>query len=209
METRAPKIDHAPSPSSAGLSERRRLRVRTAMGLLLCSALMLGSARAGGENDDDGEYRLKLAFIYNFAQFTQWPPEAFRDPAAPLTVCVVGQDPFAGEMEQTLHGRRAAGHPVEIKRLKLEDDPKGCHMIFVRANEKRAAGKILSAVRGSNTLTVGESRGFAELGGVINLVLDDNKLRFEVNLNAATQSRLRISSKVLALAKIVSTERTP
>jgi len=161
------------------------------------------------QDDNDGEYRLKLAFLYNFAQFVQWPPEAFHDPAAPLTMCVAGQDPFQGEIEQSLSGRSVGGHPIEIKKLGPNDDPRACHMIFVRASEKREAAKILAALKGSSTLTVGETRGFADLGGVINLTLDENKLRFEINLDAATQTRLKISSKLLALAKIVKVDPNP
>jgi hypothetical protein len=76
-------------------------------------------------------------------------------------------------------------------------------MIFVRAGDRKLAGRLLSDLRGSSTLTVGEIKGFADLGGVINLVVEENKLRFEINLRAARQTRLKISSKLLALAKIV------
>ena len=159
--------------------------------------------------DEEAEYRVKLAFLYNFAQFIDWPPEAFRNPAGPLTICVAGQNPFEGEMAQALNGRQAGGHPIEVRRLKRSEDPKTCQMIFVRDSERKSTETILAALKGSNTLTVGESKGFAESGGVINLTLVENKLRFEVNLNAAAQTRLRISSKLLALAKIVRSERSP
>jgi hypothetical protein len=176
---------------------------------VICFVLIAVSPHAFAQGNNEGEYRLKLAFLYNFAQFVQWPPEAFHDPAAPLTLCVAGQDPFQGEIEQSLSGRTVGGHPIEIKRLRPNDDPRACHMIFVRASEKRVAGKLLAALKGSNTLTVGETKGFADLGGVINLTLDENKLRFEINLDAAMQTRLRISSKLLALAKIVKVEPNP
>jgi hypothetical protein len=161
------------------------------------------------QSDDDAEYRVKLAFLYNFAQFIQWPPEAFHDPAAPLMLCVAGSNPFQGEIEQDLHGHKIGGHPIEIRRLRPNDNPKACHMIFVRAGDKKQVEKLLAAVKGSSTLTVGETEGFADLGGVINLTLDRNRLRFEINLDAATQTRLKISSKLLALAKIVKVERNP
>ncbi|MGA2076451.1 MAG: YfiR family protein, partial [Terriglobia bacterium] len=152
---------------------------------------------------DESEYRVKLAFLYNFAQFVEWPADAFRDPAAPLTICVAGQDPFEGEIGQGLRGRTAGGHLVEIRKLKRDENPRGCHMIFVRAGDRKLAGRLLADLRGSSTLTVGETKGFADLGGVINLVVEENKLRFEINLGAARQTRLKLSSKLLALAKIV------
>ena len=164
---------------------------------------------AQSQSDDEAEYRVKLAFLYHFAQFIQWPPEAFHDQAAPLTLCVAGQNPFRGEIGQELRGREVNGHPIEIKKLRPNDDPKACHMVFVPASERKQTEKLLAALKGSSTLTVGETQGFADLGGIINLTLDQNKLRFEVNLDAATQTQLKISSKLLALAKIVKVARYP
>lgn len=179
-----------------------------AFSCLVIFCLLLGAPpRAFSQGDDDAEYRVKLAFLYNFTQFVEWPPEAFHGPAAPLTICVAGLDPFEREIEKDLRGRSAAGHPVEIRRLRPREDPRSCHMIFVRAGEKKLGERLIAAVRGSSTLTVGETKGFADGGGVINLILEENKLRFEINLDAATQTRLKISSKLLALAKIVKVER--
>ena len=175
----------------------------TALGLLAGAVLLFNPLRACAEADDESEYRVKLAFLYNFAQFVEWPADAFRDPAAPLTICVAGQDPFEGEIGQGLRGRTAGGHLVEIRKLKRDENPRGCHMIFVRAGDRKLAGRLLADLRGSSTLTVGETKGFADLGGVINLVVEENKLRFEINLGAARQTRLKLSSKLLALAKIV------
>ena len=158
-------------------------------------------ARAQGEVNS--EYRLKLAFLYNFAQFVQWPADAFRDSGAPLTICVAGDNPFQGDIQQSLRGRTVAGHPVEVKNLNPHEDLRGCQMIFVRAAEMKANPGILAGARRSSTLTVGEAKGFAERGGIINLMREENKLRFEVNIDAAAQTRLRISSKLLALAKII------
>jgi len=175
-----------------------------ALGMLAWAVLLCKPLRAPAQGDDDAEYRVKLAILYNFAQFVEWPADAFHDPAAPLTICVAGQDPFQGEIGQGLRGRTAGGHLVEIKRLKREENPRACHMIFVRAGDRKLAGRLFAELRGSSTLTVGETKGFADLGGVINLVVEENKLRFEINLGAARQTRLKISSKLLALAKIVN-----
>jgi hypothetical protein len=180
----------------------RRKGARTFSIVFLC-LLWAYPHSASAQADDAVEYRVKLAFLYNFAQFVQWPAEAFSGPTAPLIICVLGDYPFQGETEQSLRGRTASGHPIQIKKLKADEDPRACQMIFVRAKEKAEARKILAALKGSSTLAVGEAKGFADLGGMINLVLDDNKLRFEINLDAAAQTRLKISSKLLSLAKIV------
>jgi len=175
-------------------------------GLLVCGILLFHSSQARAQGNEDAEYRVKLAFLYRFAQFVHWPTEAFHDPAQPLSICVVGPDPFKGEIAEALRGRTAGGHPVEIRSLKPGSNPRACHMIFFRASEKAAEASILAAVKGSSILTVGETRNFAIRGGAINLTLKENMLNFEINLDVATQSRLEISSKLLALAKIVQPE---
>jgi hypothetical protein len=128
---------------------------------------------------------------------------------APLTICIVGQDPFDSGAEQDLSDRKIGSHRIEIKRIKSDQDLRTCHMIFVRASETRSAGKILHAQKGSSTLTVGETKGFADLGGLINLMIDNHKLHFEINLEAAMETRLKISAKLLALARIVKSEQAP
>jgi hypothetical protein len=174
----------------------------------VCGWLLLAPSVAPAQQADLAEYRVKLAFLYNFAQFVQWPPEAFRGPATPLTICIAGPDPFQGGMEESLRGRTAGGHPIQLKRLQPDSDPRACQMIFVRAGEKRATTRILGALKGSSILTVGETKGFAGQGGVINLTLEEHKLRFEINPAAATETRLKISAKLLALAKIVKAEQS-
>jgi len=170
---------------------------------LVCCVLLAALPHAFAQSNDEGEYRLKLAFLYNFAQFVQWPSDTFRNAGAPLTICVAGNNPFQGDLEQSLRERMAGSHPIQVRRLKPDDDPRACQMIFVRAGENGAALRILIEQKNSSTLTVGEAKGFAERGGMINLTREEKRLRFEVNLNAAAQSRLKISSKLLALAKIV------
>ncbi len=171
------------------------------MGTLFLLAF-LSPARA--QNEASSEYRVKLAFLYNFAQFVEWPADAFPDPGSPLKICVVGNNPFSGAIEQSLRGRAVGGHPLELKTLSPQEDPRGCQLIFVRATEMKSAARIFALMRGSSTLTVGEAPSFAARGGVINLVREENKLRFEVNIKAVSQTRLKLSSKLLALARIVN-----
>jgi hypothetical protein len=200
------KVEVSGSGHRRAGSPQRCAKGGAVMGLLIIGTLLFQPLLASAQSDEDVEYRLKLAYLYNFAQFVNWPLEAFRGPGAPLTMCVAGRDPFQGEIEQGLRGRSVGGHPIEIRKLKTNDDPRGCHIIFVPAGDKKLSARILAAVRGSSTLTVGETKDFAATGGVINLTLSENKLRFEINLDAATQTRLKISSKLLALATIVKTQ---
>ena len=193
--------------SASGFSPISRREGNGAGRALICTFVVifvlafLSPARA--QNETSGEYRVKLAFLYNFAQFVQWPADSFRDSRAPFTICVAGDDPFLGEIGQSLQGRSVGGHPIELRRLRPQEDPHTCHMVFLRAAETKTAAKIFAKSRGSSTLTVGEATGFATRGGMINLTRVQNKLCFEVNIDAAAGTRLKISSKLLALAKIV------
>jgi uncharacterized protein DUF4154 len=155
-------------------------------------------------NGEGVEYPVKLAFLYNFTKFVEWPPGSYRDAGAPLAICIVGRDPFSPEIEGDLRTRIAGSHPVEVLRLKPTDTLRECHMVFIPATEKDQANKIVKDLKGSSTLTVGETEGFAGLGGIINLTVEGNKVHFEVNQLAAQRAGLKISSKLLSLAKIVT-----
>lgn len=158
---------------------------------------------------EDWEYGVKLSFLYHFAQFVEWPSDAFHGASDPFTICVAGTDPFAPEMVRDLRNRTVRGRPIDVRNLQPHDDPRTCHVLFIRSDESKRLAGLLAAVRTSSTLTVGELEGFAELGGAINLARAAHTLRLEVNLEAAVQSRLQISSRLLALAKIVTTGQRP
>jgi hypothetical protein len=196
-------------PALAATLPDSRPASRLLISILLASIAVCPLFRALAEEDRPMEYQVKLAFLYNFAQFTQWPADAFSSQAAPMRICVVGSDPFQGDAERGLRGRTAAGHQIEIRTVKPDDDLKPCHIVFVRSSERKGLPKILAGLQGASALTVGESAGFAVEGGIVNLTLEDSKLRFEINLDAAVQTKLKISSKVLALAKIVKGSHNP
>jgi hypothetical protein len=172
--------------------------------LLLVCWLLCSRPAAFSTNGEGVEYPVKLAFLYNFSKFIEWPAGSFRSPGAPLAIYIVGRDPFSPDSESDLRTRRAAGHPVEVLTLKPTDPLSGCHMVFIPATEKDQAGRIVRDLKGFSALTVGESDGFAVLGGMINLTVEGNKVHFEVNSLAAERAGLKISSKLLSLAKIVN-----
>ena len=147
-------------------------------------------------------YPVKLAFLYNFTKFVEWPAASYRDAGAPLVICVAGHDPFGPDLEQELRTRTAGGRWVEVRPLKPTDAMSGCQVLFVPVTEKDP-DRIVRALYGSNTLTVGETEGFAARGGVINLTVEENNVHFEVNELAANRAGLKISSKLLSIAKIV------
>ena len=152
------------------------------------------------------EYQVKAAFLYNFARFVEWPSNAFPDAQAPILLGVVGEDPFGGALEQVIKGKTVNGRELVLKRLTRQQDLKGFHMLFVSSSEARHLSQILESLKGKCVLTIGETEGFAQTGGVINFTLEENKVHFEINVDTAERAHLKISSKLLALAKVLKDE---
>jgi hypothetical protein len=155
---------------------------------------------------DSSEYLIKAGFIFNFAKFVEWPQTTFAQPDSPIVIGILGTDPFGTIIDQIVQDKKIGGRGFVVKRLKWGADPKDlkeCKILFVGASERIHIDELVQIVRGLPILTVGETPGFAERGGVIRLVLEDNKVRFEVNVDAAHQAGLTISSRLLTLARII------
>jgi hypothetical protein len=149
------------------------------------------------------EHELKVAFLFHFAQFVDWPPEAFKDANSPLTYCTIGGDPFHGALDASLSGKTIGARSFRALHFKQPLEIQGCQVLFIAAEEKKVLPAILAGVKGNSVLTVGESEHFAGGGGMIGFLLEENKIRFEINLEAAKKAKLKISSKLLVLAKTV------
>lgn len=151
-----------------------------------------------------GEVEIKAAFLYKFGSFIEWPPAAFPSPAAPFEIGVVGADAIAAELERVVAGRTVQSRPVVVRRLKRGDSLAGLHALFVGPSEGAGLGQILEGARGQPLLVVTDSpQGAPPPGSMINFVLEDDRLRFDVALAAAEQGGLRISSRLLAVARKV------
>jgi hypothetical protein len=158
--------------------------------------------KAMSQSEEGPAYTVKLAFLYNFTKFVEWPATSYRDAGAPLVICIAGHDPFSSDLEQELRTRTARGRSVEVRTPRPTDALSGCQVLFVPVTEKDQ-NRIVRDLNGSSTLTVGETEGFASRGGVINFTVQENKVRFEINELAADRAGLKISSKLLSIAKIV------
>lgn len=176
-----------------------RLRLRTIPSLT--AALLLAAAEGTPQEAQPSEYQLKAAFIYNFAQFVEWPPAAFAEATSPLVIGVLGESPFGGALEQTVRGKALQAHPLIIKAFRSPAEAtNNCHVLFISASEKRRLGEIVAGLRGTSVLTVGETEGFIEAGGMINFIQHGKKIRFQINNQAAKSAGLKVSSKLLSLA---------
>jgi hypothetical protein len=149
------------------------------------------------------EYQIKAAFIFNLAKFVEWPPTAFRNEKDPLRICVLGRDPFGSALGDAVGGKTVMGRSFAVSPLAGIADAANCQILFVSSSEKKRTRSIVGEIHTAGILTVGETDGFAAEGGMVNLKLDDVRVRVEINLEAATMANLRISSKVLNLAQIV------
>jgi hypothetical protein len=178
------------------------LRRRPAFVLLLAALLAIP---AGVRAQAAGEYDLKAAFLYNFAKFVDWPPSAFPEPNASFRICVLGRDPFGGSLQAAVGGEEIAGHKLTVVRTDSLSKPTGCQILFISRSERDHAAQVLAAVRESPVLTVADTPGFLEQGGIINFLLEGGKVRFEINKEAADKAGLTISSKLLQLARRVVT----
>ena len=146
------------------------------------------------------EYQIKAAFIYNFARFVDWPTQAFPDAASPMTVGMLGENAFGDSLQGAINGKTIKGHALQFKQLDSLADATNCQVLFISASEKSRLSKILARLQGTSVLTVSETDGFIEGGGMINLKIVDQKVRFEINNDAAKKAGLTISSKLLSLA---------
>jgi hypothetical protein len=175
-------------------------RWRRLGGRLLLTALC--AVRIGSSERTPSEYEVKAAFLHTFAQFTEWPPEAFASPSAPLIIGIVGDDPFGRVLDDAMREEPIHGRPTVIRRVERGENLRSCHVIFVSSSERRQLPQILAEIKGATVLTVSEIDRFAYFGGIITLSMEGPRVRFEINLKAAEQARLKISSKLLKLAKI-------
>lgn len=162
---------------------------------------MLLATQAVAQQTGPTEYQVKAAFLYNFAKFVEWPSHS-----GTLQVCIIGDDPFGRDIEY-IEGKTAGGKRLSVKRIGSIQGIKHCGALFISSSESERLGYIIGAVEGSHILTVGDTAGYAERGVIINLYEEQGKVRFEINREAADRSGLKLSSKLLGLAKIVQDAR--
>jgi hypothetical protein len=164
-------------------------------------AAALLAAAAHGQTTE--EYRVKAAFLYNFAKFVEWPSQAFKGPADPIAICIVGKDPFGAALTQAVNGKSIEGKPFCIRIVSDAQQVSGCHILFVGGSEKKLQRPILEASHRISILTVGETEAFLADGGIVSFKIEAGRVRLQVSIDAAEQAGLSISSKLLSLAEIV------
>ena len=185
---------------------RDPIRAAATLVITVCSLLPVQSARSQEPQDaKTTEYRAKATFLANVKNFVEWPGAAFPSEQAPLLICVVGDFSFGPWLAEitgsvSLHGRRVEARWL---RKEKEEELRACHILFVSRSEAKQYGRVLEFVRGASILTVGETPEFLTNGGAVSFSLQQGALQFDVNLGASDEAHLKISSRLLALAKHV------
>lgn len=151
------------------------------------------------------EYTVKAALLYNFAKFVEWPTETFKSNDDPIVFGILGKDPF-GEAANLLKDKTVKSRKIELKRFTRSQDFAACHVLFISSSEKEHVGTILAALENRSVLTVGEIDKFMQAGGIINFIVVNDKIRFEINATAAKHADIKISSQLLKLANTVKTD---
>jgi len=167
--------------------------------LIVGVMLMLGIAPAARAQSAP-EPALKAAFLYNFAKFAEWPADAA--PADPLTICVFGDTAIADALDETVKGRTLDGRKTVVVRVKPESF-RSCHVLYLAGLDAKRGQAVIDDLKGVPVLTVGDREQFAQSGGIAGLFVEQGRMRFAINVEAALRGRLRISSRLLSLAKIV------
>jgi hypothetical protein len=179
----------------------RRLSCLAACGFLL--GLVLACTLAAQTGSSTNEYRTKASFLATFPNFIDWPDEAFSKAGAPFVMCVVGDFQFGTSLAEMTRSASPHGRRVEVRWVHKDPEARNCHILFVSRSESKRYSRLLQAVQGVDVLTVGETPDFLEAGGAMTFLFKDEALQFEVNLVAATGAHLRMSSRLLALARRV------
>lgn len=169
--------------------------------MLVMFTLLLGNGYA--QSPTAGEYQIKAAFLYNFAKFVEWPANSFRDEGSPFQICVMGRDPFGEVLLNITREKTVNGRKFEVDTVADLEHARTCHILFVAASVRMPVQQIIDGLHGASVLTVGDTKGFAEQGGMINFVLQDDRVQFDVSRTAVEQAGLKISSKLLSVAKVV------
>lgn len=164
---------------------------------------LVGASSLPAQQSKPSEYQVKAAYLYNFGRFVKWPPGPATGKGDSFPVCVLGRDPFGPILDSTLAGEALEGKPVVVRRIAKPQDAADCRMLFISSTEENHLKEILAAVDQAGVLTVSDIPGFSRRGGMIQFVMEGDRVRFEINLATAESARLVLSSELLKVAAAV------
>ncbi len=168
-------------------------------------AMGLSCLPAASEDQDSAkEYEVKAAFLYNFAIHVEWPADAFKEKGSPIVIGVLGKDPFDGALERMIKGKTAQGRILTVVGAEGVEGLKQCHILFIPGSGKEEIAKVREALKDAPVLVVGESAGLLRRGAALNFFVEEKRVRIEANPAAAKRAGLKISAKLLKVARVVA-----
>jgi hypothetical protein len=188
------------------LSRQWRPRHRASSAALACALSFLAISSAVAQAPS--EYQVKAAYLYGFGRFVAWPAPGPSNDGTSFSICVLGDDPFGRLLDDVAAGGVLTGKPVRVVRLASDAPVLGCQMLFVSASEERRIDRVLGTIGALPVLTVSDAPRFAQRGGMIGFTLDNNRVRFVVNLEATQRAGLTLDSELLRVAVAIIRERS-
>jgi hypothetical protein len=193
---------------SSGLQAHRCWSKRIGLPILCVVLLLTGLGGSPIRNilaqDAPTEYQVKAAYLYNFLKFVEWPGDPFANTQGQWIIGIVGDNPFGDQLTQVIAGKTVQGHELQARRFQPGEDLRGCHVLFISASEKKRLPSVLAALNGSSVLTVADMDHFIESGGMIQFVTEEKRVRFVIDVGASSRARLKVSSKLLSLARTIT-----
>lgn len=172
--------------------------------LTMMAGLVSGVAAASPLGGPPKEFQVKAVFLYNFAQFVEWPASAFEGPESPLVIGVLGLDPFGSFLDETVQGERVNGRPLVVRRYRSVSEIDRCHILFISGSESADAAKVAATMKERGVLTVCDWEATNWEGSMVRFVMDRGRVRLRINLESAKEAGLNISSKLLRSAEAVT-----
>jgi hypothetical protein len=183
---------------------RRGRALALRLGATLCALVCLGNAVEPAQVGPPKEYQVKAVFLFNFAQFVEWPAAAFDNVRSPIVIGILGENPFGTYLDETVRGETVEQRPLKVQRYRKVDQIKTCHILFISRSEGGNLKEILAALKDRSILIVGEGEDFVQRGGMIRLATAQSRIKLIINTNAASAAMLTISSQLLRSADLVT-----
>ena len=191
-------------PYNSCLRARERGRRYAGIAALLLAAHFPLVDHAVYAGQSPTEYQVKAAYLFNFLKFVEWPDDPAADPHGKWEIGFVGDSPVRDELTRLVEGKNVLGRDLQVKKFQAAENPRGCNILFISESEKKRLPTLLAALRGSNVLTVADMDNFIGAGGMVQFVVDDARVRVVIDVGATGRARLKVSSKLLALARTVT-----
>jgi hypothetical protein len=197
-----------PRPYNSHLHMRAAGRGFAYIAPLLLAVYFPLSSRTVYADQSPTEFQVKAAYLFNFLKFVEWPDDPAADPHGKWVIGFIGDSPVGEELTRLVEGKNVLGRDLQVKKIQAADNPRACNILFISESEKKRLPSLLAELRGSSVLTVADMDNFIGAGGMIQFVVEDARVRVAIDVGATSRAHLKVSSKLLSLARIVTgTER--